>query len=133
MRSSGSKCVPLQGRFMLSFNKADVVDVLEQASRWTCRNFVYTEDIARGKITLLSKTPVTADEAYAAFLAALNSNNISVYATGKYYKLIRTADSKKNPIPTYTGGSSETPANEQPITKVIRLQYADSDQMRGVI
>jgi general secretion pathway protein D len=133
LRPTDAKCVPLQGRFMLSFNKADIVDVLEQASRWTCRNFVYTDDVARGKITLLSKTPVTADEAYAAFLAALNSNNIAVYATGRYYKLIRTADSKKNPIPTYTGGASETPANEQPITKVIRLQYADADQMRGVI
>ncbi|HEX9050436.1 MAG TPA: type II secretion system secretin GspD, partial [Anaeromyxobacter sp.] len=117
---------------MLSFNKADIVDILEQASRWTCRNFVYTDDVARGKITLLSKTPVTAEEAYAAFLAALNSNNIAVYPTGRYYKLIRTADSKKNPIPTYTG-SAETPANEQPITKVIRLQNADADQMRGVV
>jgi general secretion pathway protein D len=117
---------------MLSFNKADIQDVLEQASRWTCRNFVFTDDVARGKITLLSKTPVTADEAYAAFLAALNSNNIAVYSTGRYYKLIRTADSKKNPIPTYTGGA-ETPANEQPITKVIRLRHADSDQMRGII
>jgi general secretion pathway protein D len=128
-----AKCVPLQGRFMLTFNKADVVDVLEQASRWTCRNFVYTEDIARGKITLLSKTPVTAEEAYAAFLVALNSNNIAVYATGRYYKLIRTADAKKNPIPLYTDAESGTPANEQPITKVIRLSYADADQMRGIV
>jgi general secretion pathway protein D len=133
VRTADSRCVPLKGRFMLTFNKADVVDVLEQASRWTCRNFVYTEDVARGKITLLSKTPVTADEAYAAFLAALNSNNIAIYATGRYYKLIRVADSKKNPIPTYTREGADTPANEQPITKVIRLRYADADQMRGVV
>jgi general secretion pathway protein D len=128
-----TKCVPLQGRFMLTFNKADIVDVLEQASRWTCRNFAYTEDIARGKITLLSKTPVTADEAYAAFLVALNTNNITVYATGRYYKLIRSADAKKNPIPLYTDPESGTPANEQPITKVIRLSYADADQMKGIV
>ncbi len=94
--------MPLQGRFVLSFNKADIVDVLEQASRWTCRNFIYTDDVARGKITLLSKTPVTSDEAYAAFLAALSANNITIYATGKYYKLGRSPDSKKLPIPTYT-------------------------------
>jgi len=128
-----AKCSPLQGRFMLTFNKADVVDILEQASRWTCRNFVYTEDIARGKITLLSKTPVTADEAYAAFLVALNTNNIAIYATGKYYKLIRTADAKKAPIPLYTDADSGTPANEQPITKVIRLSFSDADQMRGIV
>lgn len=130
--TGSDRCVPLRGRFMLSFNKAEIVDVIEQASRWTCRNFIYTDEIARGKITLLSKTPVTSDEAYAAFLAALSANNISVYPTGRYYKLIRTADAKKFPIPTYTG-AGRTPGVEQPVTKVIRLESADSDQLRGVL
>ena len=133
LRPVDSKCVPLKGRFMLQFNKADIADVLEQASRWTCRNFMFTEDVARGKITLLSKTPVTAEEAYAAFLAALNSNNIAVYPTGKYYKLVRVADAKKNPIPTYTGEGAGAPSTEQPVTKVIRLSYADADQLRGIM
>jgi general secretion pathway protein D len=118
---------------MLSFSKADIVDVLEQASRWTCRNFIYGEDVAKGKITLLSKTPVTAEEAYAAFLAALSSNGIALYQTGRYWKLIRTGDAKKTPIPTYTTDGAETPATEQPITKLIRLKYADADQMRGIM
>jgi len=130
---ANARCKPLAGRFMLSFNKAEITDVLEQASRWTCRNFIYTEDVARGKITLLSKTPVTAEEAYAAFLAALNANNIVVYPTGKYYSLKRSPDAKKLPIPTYVDADSGTPANEQIVTKVIRLQYADADQLRGVL
>jgi general secretion pathway protein D len=132
VRPADAKCVPLKGRFMLQFNKADISDILEQASRWTCRNFMFTEDVARGKITLLSKTPVTAEEAYAAFLAALNSNNIAIYPTGKYYKLVRVADAKKNPIPTYTGEDG-APFSEQPVTKVIRLSYADADQLRGIM
>jgi general secretion pathway protein D len=128
-----AKCVPIRGRFMLSFAKADIVDVLEQASRWTCRNFIYGEDVAKGKITLLSKSPVTADEAYAAFLAALSSNGIALYQTGQYWKLVRTADAKKTPIPTYTTDGAATPATEQPITKLIRLKFADADQMRGIM
>ncbi len=128
----GDGCKPIQGKFLLSFNKTDIVDMLEQASRWTCRNFIYAEDVAKGKITLLSKSAVTADEAYAAFLAALASNGIAVYQTGRYWKLVRIADAKKNPIPTYTT-DGDTPANEQPITKVIRLKYADADQVRGIM
>ncbi len=128
-----AKCTPIQGRFMLSFSKADIVDVLEQASRWTCRNFIYGEDVAKGKITLLSKSAVTADEAYAAFLAALSSNGIALYQTGRYWKLIRTGDAKKTPIPTYTTDGVETPATEQPITKLIRLKYSDADQIRGIM
>jgi general secretion pathway protein D len=123
----------MQGRFLLAFNKADIVDVLEQASRWTCRNFAYTEDTARGKITLLSKSPVTAEEAYAAFLASLTSNGIAIYQTGKYWKLVRIADSKKAPIPTFLEDGAEAPALEQPITKLIRLKHADPDQLRTVM
>jgi general secretion pathway protein D len=127
------KCVPMEGRFLLAFNRADIVDVLEQASRWTCRNFAYTDDVARGKITLLSKTPVTADEAYAAFLAALTSNGIAIYPSGRYYKLARMADAKKAPIPTILEDGTEAPALEQAVTKIIRLKYADPDQLRGIL
>jgi len=131
-RASDAKCTPLAGSVMLNFSKTDIVDVLEQASRWTCRNFIYTDDIARGKITLLSQTPVKAEEAYAAFLAALASNNIAVYPTGKYYKLVRAADSRKAPIPML-GAEDGTPSTEQPVTKILRLQYADADQLRGIL
>jgi general secretion pathway protein D len=127
------RCQPLQGRFLLAFNRADIVDVLEQASRWTCRNFAYTEDVARGKITLLSKSPVTAEEAYAAFLSALASNNIALFQSGRYWKLVRIADAKKAPIPMITEPGGAVPAREQSVTKVIRLRHADPDMLRGLL
>ena len=123
----------MEGKFLLAFNKAEILDLLEQASRWTCRNFAYTEEVVRGKITLLSKTPVTPEEAYAAFLAALNTNGIAMYQTGKYWKLVRIADAKKVPIPTILSDDGEVPALEQPITKLFRLRYVDPDQLRAVL
>jgi len=131
-RASGA-CQPMEGKFLLAFNKADILDLLEQASRWTCRNFAYTEEVVRGKITLLSKTPVTPEEAYAAFLAALNANGIAMYQTGKYWKLVRIADAKKVPIPTLVGEDADYPAVEQPVTKLFRLRYVDPDQLRAVL
>ncbi len=128
-----SPCVPMQGRFLLAFNKADIVDVLEQASRWTCRNFIYTDETARGKITLLSKTPVTPEEAYSAFLAALSANGIALYQTGKYWKLVRLTDAKKAPIPTLLEDGGEPPAAEQPVTKLLRLKHVEPDQLRNVL
>lgn len=130
---ASERCVPLQGKFLLAFNRADIVDVLEQASRWTCRNFAYTEDIARGKITLLSKSPVTAEEAYGAFLSALASNNIAIFQSGKYWKLVRIADAKKAPIPMILEHGEAVPAQEQSVTKIIRLRYADPDMLRGLL
>ncbi len=126
-------CEPIEGKFLLAFNKADILDLLEQASRWTCKNFAYTDEVVRGKITLLSKTPVSPEEAYAAFLAALNTNGIAMYQTGKYWKLVRIADAKKVPIPTLLGDDGETPSIEQPVTKLFRLRYVDPDQLRAVL
>src|SRR5512137_1860052 len=131
-RASGA-CEPMEGKFLLAFNKAEILDLLEQASRWTCRNFAYTEEVVRGKITLLSKTPVTPEEAYAAFLAALNTNGIAMYQTGKYWKLVRIADAKKVPIPTLLSDDGEIPSVEQPVTKLFRLRYVDPDQLRAVL
>src|SRR5512137_2028912 len=131
-RASGA-CEPMEGKFLLAFNKAEILDLLEQASRWTCRNFAYTEEVVRGKITLLSKTPVTPEEAYAAFLAALNTSGIAMYQTGKYWKLVRIADAKKVPIPTLLGEDADYPAVEQPVTKLFRLRYVDPDQLRAVL
>jgi len=126
-------CTPLTGKFLLAFNKAEVVDLLEQASRWTCHNFAYTDEVARGKITLLSKTPVTPEEAYAAFLSALNANGIAIYQSGKYYRLVRIADAKKTAIPTIVDGTVEYAPVDQPITKLFRLRYVDPDQLRAVL
>ncbi len=131
-RSTGS-CEPMDGKFLLAFNKTDILDLLEQASRWTCRNFAYTDEVVRGKITLLSKTAVTADEAYAAFLASLNANGIAMYQSGKYWRLVRIADAKKVPIPTLLSDDGAIPALEQPITKLFRLRYVDPDQLRAVL
>ena len=112
----------MEGKFLLAFNKADILDLLEQASRWTCRNFVYTEEVVRGKITLLSKTPVTADEAYAAFLAALNTNGIAIYQTGQVLEARPHRRREEGAHPHLLGDDAETPAIEQPITKLFRLQ-----------
>ncbi len=133
MKPLDARCTPTTGRVSLDFDKpTDIVAVLQLMSRYTCRNFIYTDDIARGKITLLSTTPVTVDEAYAAFLAALASNNIALYPTGRYYKLVRAADARKTPIPMLDGEDG-TPGTEQPVTKIFRLSYADSDQLRGIL
>ena len=128
-----ANCTPLTGKFLLAFNKAEIVDLLEQASRWTCHNFAYTDEVAKGKITLLSKTPVTPDEAYAAFLSALNANGIAIYQSGKYYRLVRIADAKKTAIPTIVDSTAEYAPIDQPITKLFRLHYVDPDQLRAVL
>lgn len=132
-RAPGGECVPVKGGLRLDFASADIGEVIQQASRWDCRNVAYAPSVATGKITLVSNTLVTVDEAYAALLATLRANDITTYRNGKYYQFIRMEEAKRSPIPTYVDDGVPTPAVEQPITRVVRLQNADSDPLRKVL
>lgn len=129
----GEPCHPVKGPVRLNFEDAPIADVIREASRWSCRNFAFTNEVAKGEITVLSKTPVSTDEAYVLLAAALHANNIAMYRSGKYYNLVRVSDAKKTPIPTLIDDEAGTPATEQPVTRVIRLKYADADAMKKVV
>jgi general secretion pathway protein D len=132
-RPPGGACVPVKGRFRLAFTSADIGEVIQQASRWDCRNVAYAPSVTKGTITLVSNTLVTVDEAYAALMAALRDNDITTYRNGKYYQFIRMEEAKRSPIPTYVDDGVPTPAVDQPITRVVRLQHADADALRKVL
>ncbi len=129
----GEPCHPVKGPVRLNFEHAPIPDVVREASQWSCRNFAFTNEVAKGEITVLSKTPVSTEEAYVLLGAALHANNIAMYRSGKYYNLVRVSDAKKTPIPTLIGDGAGTPATEQPVTRVIRLKYADADELKKVV
>src|SRR5262249_51949898 len=54
----------------LNFRNVDIVQMATTMSELTGRNFL-VDDKVRGKITLIAPTPVTVEEAYQIFLAAL--------------------------------------------------------------
>ncbi|MGZ3354010.1 MAG: hypothetical protein ACXVBO_04040, partial [Isosphaeraceae bacterium] len=57
-----------------------------------------------GKISIVGPSngngKVDADQFYAAFLAALDANNLTVYPTGKYLKIVEKRSGKQSNIPT---------------------------------
>lgn len=126
-------CTPMKGKVQLNIEQAPIAKVIREASRWSCRNFAFTGEVARGEITVVSKEPVSADEAYALLAAALHANNIAMYRSGKYYNLVRVTDAKKSPIPTLIDDRDPIPATVQPVTRVVRLKYAAAEQMKRIL
>lgn len=119
-----------QGRFQLDFNKAEIQDVVQTISDFTGRLFIVPENI-RGRITIIGPEDgtglVTADEAYAAFLAALEANNWTVYPVGPYLKLVEKRTAAQSNVWTYVEPGSTPPADERMVTKIIRLKHIDTD------
>lgn len=124
-----------KARYGIYFDKVDIEKLVQTVADATCRTFILPENV-RGKISIVGpengKVEVNADQFYAAFLAALESNGLSVYPYGKFLKIVDKREAKQNPIPLVIGDEGY-PTTEQMITKMFRLKNVEPDQMRGVI
>lgn len=123
-----------KGRFQLDFDKAEISDVVQTIADFTGKLFIVPENI-RGKITIVGPEDgtgyVTADEAYAAFLAALEANNWTVYPVGRYLKLVEKRAAASNNVWTYLDPKADLPDDERMVTKIIKLHYIDADAIQA--
>jgi general secretion pathway protein D len=117
---------------VMSFDKRDLTEVIQFVSQFTQRNFILPERVS-GKITILSNSPIPADDVWNVFVAALDANNWAVYPVGKYWKLVEKKQSSRANIPIYLERGQEAPPTEQMVTKLFKLRYVEADQMRNVL
>jgi general secretion pathway protein D len=117
---------------VMSFDKRDLTEVIQFVSQFTQRNFILPERVA-GKITILSNSPIPAEDVWNVFVAALDANNWAVYPVGKYWKLVEKKQSSRANIPMFLERGQEAPPTEQMVTKLFKLRYVEADQMRNVL
>jgi general secretion pathway protein D len=135
VRDQDRRCRPLPPRIKvrMNFNEAEVLEIVQWISEQTCKNFIIGDGIRGGKITILSNTPVTANEAYRAFLSALNVNNMTVVRVGRFYKVQMKRDASKDTIPTYVGEDADMPHLDMMVTRLLQLDYVDANQVNGTV
>lgn len=92
------------GTIHLNFRNVDIVQMIAMMSALTGRNFLI-DDKVRGKVTLMAPTPVTIEEAYQIFLAALAMQGFTVVPQGPISTIVPSRDAKTHPLPTLTAPS----------------------------
>jgi general secretion pathway protein D len=134
--SANCEDVRRKARFNIYFDKVEVEKLVQTVSDATCKTFILGENI-RGKISVIGpdngRVEVNADEFYAAFLAALDANNLAVVPYGKFSKIVEKAKAKQNNIPTITDGSAEYTTNEQMLTRLFKVRYVELEPLRNVV
>ena len=84
---------------------------MKQVSDMTGKVFILPENI-RGKITIIGPehgmADVTADEVYAAFLSALDANNLAIYPMGKFLRIVEKSKASGAPSPPSSTRPSPT-------------------------
>ncbi len=110
----------------LDFNDVELSVVIDTIARLTGKNFIY-DDRVRGRVTIVSPTKITVDEAYAVFESVLQVKGFTtVQAPGGAIKVIPLREAKESNVETVRGEAAP-PHSDRFITRLIPLRYIDAE------
>ncbi len=109
-----------------NFPDADILDIAKTLGKLTGKNFILDKDV-KGKITIISNSPITVGEAWKVFLTALDINGFALIPSGKYLRIARQRDARDKQLKTYTGDFS--PDTDALITRVFPLKYISAEEV----
>ncbi|MBI4209397.1 MAG: type II secretion system secretin GspD [Deltaproteobacteria bacterium] len=128
--------LPKDAKISIDFKDIEIRDLVRTISELTGQNFL-VDDKVRGKITIISPTPVTPEEAYEVFLSVLAVNDLTVVKVGKINKIIPAREAKETPIETIVNAKTSIKPQDKYVTRLIPLYYIDAgtivDALKGLI
>jgi general secretion pathway protein D len=116
----------------LNFTDAELPELVRAIAVATGRRFIITGKVRSIKASLFSPSPVTAGEAYQAFLSVLAANGMTVTPAGRYLKLVESGEAVSTPIPLCRDGE-DCVGGDRMITRLHRLRYVGADDMSQVL
>jgi general secretion pathway protein D len=108
----------------------DVREIIKQISKVTGKNFLVDQSV-RGKVTIISEKKMTIEEAYQAFLSALEVLGYTVVnAPGDLVKVIPMKEALQNPLPIY---KDDSPITDAFITRIVQMKNISALEMSNAV
>jgi general secretion pathway protein D len=126
------KIVPANGKDIVEnfdYPDAEILDVAKAIAKLTGKNFIYNPQDIKGRISVVSQTPITVQDAWNAFLTALNLKGFALVPSGKYLRIERIANAKEKQTPIVS--EKQMPNNDEFITRVVPLRYIDATEFES--
>ena len=115
----------------MNFQDIDIPVLAQFISEITRRNFIVDEKV-RGKVTVISPTKVTAEEAYAIFQSVLQVKGFTTVQSGRVVKIVPSKEAKQVGLPTVYNGSIAAVGDEF-ITRLVPLRHVNAADMVQVL
>lgn len=113
------------GKVRIDFDDASITVIIDAIARLTGKNFIY-DDRVRGKVTIISPSPVTVEEAWAVFESVLKIKGFTaIPGPAGVFKIVPVRDAKESNIETIRDGR-ESENRDQYVTRMIPLYYIDA-------
>jgi general secretion pathway protein D len=120
------------GRVRIDFDDAGITVIIDAISRLTGKNFIY-DDRVRGKVTIISPSPVTVEEAWAVFESVLKIKGFTaIPGPAGVLKIVPVRDAKESNIETIHDGR-ESANRDQYVTRMIPLYYIDAQAITNTL
>ena len=109
-----------------NFPDADILDIAKTLGKLTGKNFILDKDV-KGRISIVTNSPVTIGDAWRAFLTALDMNGFAMIPSGKYIRIARQRDARDKQLKTFTG--EYAPDTDALITRLFPLKYLSAEEV----
>jgi len=113
----------------LNFKNADIRAFIEFVAGFSGKNFL-VDNRVKGKVTIVSPTPISEEHAYEVFLSVLEVNGFAAVPGLAVTKIVPRAESKQKALPVRQGHGV---ADDSMVTQVIKLRYADAQQLVALV
>ena len=116
----------------LDFRDVELTVIVDTIAKLTGKNFIY-DDRVRGRVTIISPTPVTVEQAYAVFESVLKVKGFTaVPGPGQVMKIIPVRDAKESSIETVKD-NRRSPNRDTFVTRLIPLLYISAEAITATI
>ncbi len=110
----------------LNFQDVDLPVLAKFVSEVTGRNFIVDERV-RGKVTIISPTRITPDEAYLVFQSVLQVKGFTTVPSGAFTKIVPAREARETTVPTGARAGDEV------VTRILPLRHADASGLVPVL
>ena len=115
----------------MDFQDVDLAVLVKFIGEITGKNFVMDERV-QGKVTVVSPTKITAEEAYQVFQAVLQVKGFTTVPSGAAARIIPTKDAKETSLRTLTEAGGRLPSEEY-VTRLVPLSQVDAADIGTVL
>lgn len=115
---------------VLNFNNADIRSVIKFVSEFSHKNFL-VDNRVKGRVTIISPSPIPAEDAYRVFLSILEVNGFTAVESGDLIKIIPMAEGKQKAIAVRLRKPDKREA--ELITQIIPLKHAQPQQLVALL
>jgi len=119
-------------RISIDFHEADIHAVIKFISELTGKNFVVDSKV-KGKVTVISPTKITIEEAYRMFESILEVEGYTTVPAGKAIKIIPSREAKEKGIEAISPSGRIFLSEDRIITRIIHLKFIDGESLLNVI